>query len=374
MIDLAVLGQDPGFRGGVTAQITPFLDGAARHGYAPTLLYLAYGALDSSRDGVSAPTVPVGQAIPGLDAVNQFASAHRLAPLVREARSVWVNATHASHGYAALLARRPYGAWIGTTLESEWRGRRHGLDPSRRAALRLSGPVLRRLERATLRGAAALYATTPSSARAVAAAAGARLEDVGILPIPVSAELFAPLADEEWRAGLDRPTIVFVGRAADPRKNVSLLFQAFTRVRRVVPNARLRLVGAPPSVSLPDGAEATGVVNDVGAHLRDAAVLVVASLQEGFGVVVAEALACGVPVVVTPCGGPEDLVRSSGGGIVLDDFGPEEMAKALEALLADPDRLTAMRLAGGAHVRREHAPERFLSLLGEAFTRVENAT
>jgi glycosyltransferase involved in cell wall biosynthesis len=72
--------------------------------------------------------------------------------------------------------------------------------------------------------------------------------------------------------------------------------------------------------------------------------------------VVAEAPACGVPGVVTPTGGPEELIRESGGGEVLGGFGADELAGRIEALLADEDRLVAMRRRGREHVVSEHDP------------------
>jgi phosphatidylinositol alpha-mannosyltransferase len=226
--------------------------------------------------------------------------------------------------------------------------------------------VLSRLERAVLRGASALYTISPASRGPVARAAGVPEERVRVLPIPVDLASFAPLPDDEWRARLESPLLVFVGRADDPRKNVDLLLRALPAIRSAWPGARVRLVGSPPR-AVPEGVEATGPVPDVGPYVREAALFVLPSLQEGFGIVAAEALAAGVPVLATPSGGPEELVRSSGGGVVLSGFDAAELAATATALLGDPDTLVSMRRRGREHVVREHWPERLRQLLGEAF-------
>jgi glycosyltransferase involved in cell wall biosynthesis len=104
----------------------------------------------------------------------------------------------------------------------------------------------------------------------------------------------------------------------------------------------------------------------VAAQLRRATLFVLPSLQEGFGIAAAEALAAGLPVVTTPSGGPEALVSDSGGGIVLSGFSPEELAEAVRGLLEDPARLAELRRRGREYVVREHSPARFRELLAEA--------
>jgi len=288
-------------------------------------------------------------------------------------RSVWVVAAAASYGDGALRSGRPYGAWIGTSLSDEWEARRPHLPATRRLALALNAPLLLRAERRVLRGAARLYATSHWSQRSIAAAAGVDQETVGILPIPVDVEQFHPAPDDEWRARLERPMAIFVGRADDPRKNVRLLLEAWPQVRARVPEAQLRLVGRPPSAQLPAGVEARGEVASVADELRDAALFVLPSLQEGFGIVVAEALASGVPVVVTPCGGPEELVRASGGGVVLADFEPGTLADALVAALEDPASLGDRRRLGRAYVESHHSPARLREALAAAFAELDDA-
>jgi glycosyltransferase involved in cell wall biosynthesis len=306
-----------------------------------------------------------------VDAFTQAVTGLRLASRVHAARSVWVVATVASAGWAAQRSRRPYACWIGTALEDEWAGRRRGLSRSRRAARAVNAPVLRRLERSVLRGAAGVYAVSPAGAAAVAAAGG--LHDVRVLPIPVDVERFAPEPDEIWLARQGAPTVVFVGRADDPRKNVNLLLRAFAGLRRELPQATLRLIGRPPARPTPAGVDVLGVVPSLADELRSATILVLPSWQEGFGIVVAEALASGVPVVTTPSGGPEHLVTSSGGGVVLSSFDDEELTAALAELLGDVARLRAMRVRGREHVVREHSQTRFQELLAPALAELDSA-
>jgi glycosyltransferase involved in cell wall biosynthesis len=216
------------------------------------------------------------------------------------------------------------------------------------------------------------WATSPASRRAVAAAGGVDESTIRVVPIPIDSDRFFPLAENEWECGLTRPEIIFVGRANDPRKNVSLLLDGFARLRSRLPGARLTLVGEPPDGGLPEGVQATGSVHSVAEVLRRGALFVLPSLQEGFGIAAAEALASGVPVLATPSGGPEELVRESGGGEILSGFDPEELAHRAEALLGDLERLGAMRRAGRAYVVRHHDPSKLRAALAEALEVIDD--
>jgi glycosyltransferase involved in cell wall biosynthesis len=194
---------------------------------------------------------------------------------------------------------------------------------------------------------------------------------IRLLPIPIDIDLFTPTTDDEWLQHLERPTLAFVGRADDPRKNVALLLDALPLLRRRLPGVRVLLVGTPPRYPLPDGAEALGVVASVADVVRTCALLVVPSRQEGFGVAAAEALACGVPVVSTPSGGPEEMLERSGGGRVLAGFDPAELADTAADLLEQPGRLLEMRAAGRRYIAAEHAPDRFAKRLEGLFTELD---
>jgi glycosyltransferase involved in cell wall biosynthesis len=358
--DLAVLGQDPRFRGGALALMEAFWAGATALGRDATFFYPEHPSLR----GISVAGSPLD--VPGLpprfrhfDAGNQLSGGRRLAPALRDARSVWVVATAASFGYAALRSGRPYRGWLATGLPDEWAGRRPGLRTSRRLALRGNAPILRSLERRVLRGAERLCGISPSSAASIARAGGLPEDAVGWLPVPVDVDAFTPAPEEEWRATLEEPVLAFVGRAHDTRKNVRLLLDALP----LLPKARVLLVGAPPRGPLPERVEATGPVPAIAPLLRRASLFVLPSFQEGFGIVAAEALAAGLPVVTTPSGGPEALVEESGGGVVLGGFSPDDLAGTVRRLLADPEALAELRQRGRDYVVREHSPARFRELL-----------
>jgi glycosyltransferase involved in cell wall biosynthesis len=377
-IDLAVLAQDPWFGGGARAHLEAFCAAAKGLGRRPELLYLSREQVVSPLQLLrrTAPPAagttsscdrrPYRSILPELDALNQLLGI-RMRRAAGAARSLWVVASAAHYGAAALATGRPYACWIGTTLRIERAGRlAGGLPRSRRLALRVNAPLLEPVERAVLRRAAAVYAVSPATRRALAQASGLPEERIGVLPLPVDVDRFAPEPDERWLRRLAEPRIAFVGRAADPRKNLPLLLAAHRRLRERVPAARLRLIGPPPAGGLPEGVEAVGEVASVADELRRATLFVLPSWQEGFGIVAAEALACGVPAVVTPSGGPEELVRSSGAGVVLGSFAADELAATLADLLARPDRLLELRRRGREHVVREHAPSRLRERLAAA--------
>jgi glycosyltransferase involved in cell wall biosynthesis len=84
--------------------------------------------------------------------------------------------------------------------------------------------------------------------------------------------------------------------------------------------------------------------------LADADVVVVPSLmRESFSLVVREALARGVPVVTSDCGGPEEVVRDGDNGLVIPTGIPSSLATALARLAQD--RALLARLAGAARPR-----------------------
>jgi glycosyltransferase involved in cell wall biosynthesis len=85
---------------------------------------------------------------------------------------------------------------------------------------------------------------------------------------------------------------------------------------------------------------------------QEADAVLLSSRQEGFGLVLAEAMACETPVVATRCGGPEDVVRDGETGFLVPCDDPVTMANAIEHLLRDDRLRRRMGEAARVHVCR----------------------
>jgi glycosyltransferase involved in cell wall biosynthesis len=75
-------------------------------------------------------------------------------------------------------------------------------------------------------------------------------------------------------------------------------------------------------------------------------VFALTSRYEGFGNVLVEAMACGVPVVATGSPGTREIVQHDVNGLLVERHEPDEVAAALERMLGDP--AYRARLAGRA--------------------------
>jgi alpha-maltose-1-phosphate synthase len=131
------------------------------------------------------------------------------------------------------------------------------------------------------------------------------------------------------------------------------LLQAFGMLR--THNASLTLVGSimpgwDKRLHLDQpGVRATGPVSRsrVIEELQQASVFVLASVHDGFGLVLAQAMACGLPVIATEATGIRELITDGVEGIVVP-APPDalELAEAMDSLLSDGDRAAAMGVAG----------------------------
>jgi glycosyltransferase involved in cell wall biosynthesis len=147
-------------------------------------------------------------------------------------------------------------------------------------------------------------------------------ERILYVPYVTDLENFRPLG----RRPADRPLTLVNTGSLSLRKGTPYLLEAYAQVRKVVPEARLLLTrqisGSIPSVlrkyrGLPiDWAETLGP-RQLCQRLQSADVFILPSLEDGFARTVAEALACGLPVIVTPNTGASDLVEEGSTGSIV---------------------------------------------------------
>lgn len=106
-----------------------------------------------------------------------------------------------------------------------------------------------------------------------------------------------------------------------------------------------------------------GFVPAIAPVLAEADVALVLSHRESFSLSCLEASGCGVPVIATRCGGPEEIVEDGDTGLLCDVGDVAGIAAAMERLLADPARAAAMGARGAVLVRRRFSADTFAAQL-----------
>jgi phosphatidylinositol alpha-mannosyltransferase len=151
------------------------------------------------------------------------------------------------------------------------------------------------------------------------------------------------------------PTVLFVGRL-EPRKGLVYLVRAFLRLKPSFPRLRLLVVGrddgkqreklmsmVPPRLRTDVSFVGSVPREDLPSYFASADVFCAPSLGgESFGIVIAEAMAVGVPVVCSDISGYRDLVRDDQEGLLVPPRDPEALAAALGSLLDNPARRSAL--------------------------------
>ena len=163
--------------------------------------------------------------------------------------------------------------------------------------------------------------------------------------------------------------VLSVGRFGDPRKNVSTLLHAYYKLVQSLPGApRLMLVGEYPAPQDWKWASKRGIADRIDVRLnatheelaplyRQASLFVLPSNEEGLGIVLLEAMASGLPVVSTRCGGPETCVVEGETGYLTPVGDAEALAGSMQMLLEDADLRRRMGQAGRTMVETRFSIE-----------------
>jgi len=160
--------------------------------------------------------------------------------------------------------------------------------------------------------------------------------------------------------------VVFVGRMAKG-KGVDILLRAMKAVTpRLKRPLTLSLVGDGPDLGLLQQLSrdigVTAICRFLGTRsrekvaqtLRESHFLVLPSLEETFGIVLVEAMACGLPVIATRCGGPESFVTPET-GLIVPPGDVDALTAALETLASNLANYDPQRIA--AHARENFGYE-----------------
>ncbi len=157
--------------------------------------------------------------------------------------------------------------------------------------------------------------------------------------------------------------LIYVGRM-DPYKNVTMLVEAFQRIKAACPfPVRLKVIGPKDprypeaerraaELGLSDDIAFTGFVTDaeLAEAYRTADLLAHPSRYEGFGLQLVEAMASGTPVLCTDGGSQREVAGGAAAIVPVDDV--EAFAGAATAILRDPEKQERMRLLGKARAAR----------------------
>lgn len=196
-----------------------------------------------------------------------------------------------------------------------------------------------------------------------------------VIPNGIDTKVFRPDPDRSIRAKLgisdDMPLIGAIGNVRQPKAYDVLLRAARALVNR---SRRFHLVIAGDcSNALGRGLDALrrdlgidrhvtflGLREDVPRVLNNLDAFVLSSHTEGFSIACIEAMACGIPVVATRSGGPEQILEGDA-GLLVPRGDPEALALAIDRVISSKDLAAALTAKAIKRVEEQYSLTTMLS-------------
>jgi glycosyltransferase involved in cell wall biosynthesis len=198
---------------------------------------------------------------------------------------------------------------------------------------------------------------------------GLSAERVAYCPLAVDSTVYRPGSPPRLDGPLTLLNIAWQRLTNLRRKKVFELLEAFALLRGEHPDARLVLAGPPEDglLALRERAAMLGVSDAVSfpgelsreekiRHMQDCSLYCQVSEHEGFGLAIAEAMACGAPVLVSRRGAVPEVVGDC--GAYVDTLTPRGIKEGFDLFLAARGARLALAEKGVARVRSRFSVER----------------
>lgn len=163
-------------------------------------------------------------------------------------------------------------------------------------------------------------------------------------------------------SSLDKKQIITVGRLSE-QKGFDLLVSAWSYITKKHPDWEIHLYGEgelenelKKSITQ-NGIEDSFIIHKPVKNIKEkyleSSIYVMSSRFEGFGMVLIEAMACGVPCISFDCPhGPSYIIKDGEDGILVENGNVERLAEAISTLITDTDKRVAMGKAAKQNVLR----------------------
>jgi glycosyltransferase involved in cell wall biosynthesis len=234
----------------------------------------------------------------------------------------------------------PFISWIATPWEADRKDRIMTFSKKRRLLdSMINKRILKGLEKAILRSPnGTVLALSQYTSRELQKISELKTDDVMLMPVDTQVYVRNLSRLKTWRVG-------FSGRYADPRKNIDLLLKAGQIILKKGIDLEIVLVGDKDSNKVENQIYDHGLIDHVTCYqhmnphelsclLQTLDLFVIPSHQEGLCISALEAMACGVPVISTRCGGPEEYVIQNETGMLVD-YSPVSLANAIIEISSD---------------------------------------
>lgn len=262
-----------------------------------------------------------------------------------------------SWGFVAAQVAPPVLLWTATTVWPDRASRVRSAPLGRRLWMQMMTGLAEYYERLALQRAEFVFALSDYTLDSICS----KVANVSatVAPYAVNTHMFRPATSSK------KSYILSVARFSDKRKNLRLLLHAYSELKRTLDPPPLYVIGDLPVIETQQEMERLGIHHNVhllGArygdeladYYRNAMFFVLPSDEEGLGIVVLEAMASGLPVISTRCGGPETLIKEDKTGLLTPVGDVQALTHAMKALIESPHVRCSMGVAG-----RKRAEERF---------------